>query len=71
VLVIATEIPAALRRPGVVGGSLHEAAAQRAMFVPVTKGTFAWPDVSAAAGAALAAPRRPVYLEIAADVLAA
>jgi acetolactate synthase-1/2/3 large subunit len=71
VLVIATEIPAALRRPGVVGGSLHEAADQRAMFVPVTKGTFTWPDASAAIAAALAAPRGPVYLDLPADVLAA
>jgi acetolactate synthase-1/2/3 large subunit len=37
VLVIATDIPAALRRPGVHRGVLHETRDQPAMFAPVTK----------------------------------
>src|ERR671935_2791113 len=69
VLVIATDIPAALRRPGVYRGVLHECTDQRAMFAPVTKAQFAGPDPRAAIAAALAHPRRPVYLEIATDAL--
>jgi thiamine pyrophosphate-dependent acetolactate synthase large subunit-like protein len=71
VLVIATDIPAKLRRPGVHRGVLHECADQRAMFAPVTKAQFAGPDPRAAIAAALAHPRRPVYLEIATDALSA
>ncbi len=37
VLVIATDIPSALRRPGVYRGVLHETRDQPAMFAPVTK----------------------------------
>src|SRR5947208_15455558 len=44
VLVIATDIPSTLRRPGVHRGVLHECADQRAMFAPVTKAQFAGPD---------------------------
>ena len=40
VLVIATDIPAALRRPGVYRGVLHEATDQAAMFAPVVKASF-------------------------------
>ena len=40
VLVIATDIPSTLRRPGVVRGVLHETSDQQAMFAPVTKGGF-------------------------------
>src|SRR4051794_1924090 len=71
VLVIATDIPTALRRPGVHRGVLHECADQRAMFAPVTKAQFAGPDPRAAIAAALAHPRRPVYLEVATDLLSA
>jgi len=71
VLVIATDIPSGLRRPGVYRGVLHECADQRAMFAPVTKAQFAGPDPQAAIAAALAHPRRPVYLEIATDELSA
>ena len=71
VLVIATDIPAKLRRPGVYRGVLHECSDQRAMFAPVTKAQFAGPDPRAAIAAALAHPRRPVYLEIATDLLSA
>jgi len=71
VLLIATDIPAALRRPGVYRGVLHECTDQRAMFAPVTKAQFAGPDPRAAIAAALAHPRRPVYLEVATDLLSA
>src|SRR5688500_17439842 len=40
VLVIATDIPAALRRPDVYRGVLHETTDQAAMFAPVVKGSF-------------------------------
>jgi thiamine pyrophosphate-dependent acetolactate synthase large subunit-like protein len=76
VVVIATDIPTSLKRPGVVGGALHEAADQRAMFAPVTKATLrldapaALGEIGAACAQALAAPRRPVFVEIPTDVLA-
>ena len=37
VVVIATDVPSTLRRPGVVRGALHEMSDQAAMFAPVTK----------------------------------
>ena len=40
ILVIATDIPAALRRPGVYRGVLHETTDQAAMFAPVVKETL-------------------------------
>src|SRR3954462_5292488 len=69
VLVVATDIPSTLRRPGEYRGVLHECTAQAAMFAPVTKAQFAWPDVQEAIDAALATPTRPVYLEIPTDLL--
>src|SRR5881392_44999 len=39
VVVIATDIPSTIRRPGVYRGALHEASDQEAMFKPVTKAT--------------------------------
>jgi thiamine pyrophosphate-dependent acetolactate synthase large subunit-like protein len=69
VLVIATDIPRALRRPGIVRGVLHECADQAGMFAPVTKAQMSGPDPLAAIATALAAPTRPVYLEIPTDVL--
>jgi thiamine pyrophosphate-dependent acetolactate synthase large subunit-like protein len=78
VLVIATDIPSALRRPGVYRGVLHETTDQGAMFAPVTKSVHRALDpaqVAAEARAAVAAaasePARPVYLEVATDLLAA
>jgi acetolactate synthase I/II/III large subunit len=65
VLVVATDIPSTLRRPGEYRGMLHECTDQAGMFRPVTKAQFAWPDVQPAIEAALAVPQRPVYLEIA------
>src|SRR3954464_709912 len=38
VLVVATDIPSRLRRPGAYRGVLHETTDQAAMFAPVTKG---------------------------------
>jgi thiamine pyrophosphate-dependent acetolactate synthase large subunit-like protein len=78
VLVIATDIPTKARRPGVWRGTLHEATDQAAMFVPVVKDAVRvhraediGPAVTTAARMALAAPARPVYVEIPTDLLAA
>ena len=78
VLVIATDIPTTLRRPGVHRGVLHECTDQPGMFAPVTKArqrpaTLAelGPAAAAALAAAPRAPARPVYLEIPTDLLSA
>jgi thiamine pyrophosphate-dependent acetolactate synthase large subunit-like protein len=78
VLVIATDIPAALRRPGVYRGVLHEATDQAAMFAPVVKGghrpaTAAdlETEVPMALIGAAARPYRPEYLEVPTDLLTA
>src|SRR3954465_7370636 len=78
ILVVATDIPSTLRRPGEYRGVLHETDGQSAMFAPVVKavppGRGAETVASAARAAvhdALAAPTRPVYLEIATDLLGA
>ncbi len=78
VLVIATDIPSTLRRPGVYRGVLHETTDQAAMFAPVVKAAhraLSREAVAPAAAAALAdaeaAPHRPVYLEVATDLLGA
>ena len=78
VLVIATDIPSTLRRPDTYRGVLHETTNQAAMFGPVVKGAHlasAAGDVAfAAVGAvsdALTPPSRPVYLEVATDLLGA
>src|SRR3954454_20506307 len=76
VLVVATDIPASLRRPGVYRGVLHEATDQAAMFAPVVKAshTATGGEDLAQAGAdalaaALEAPRRPAYLQVPTDLL--
>ncbi|MBS1869323.1 MAG: thiamine pyrophosphate-binding protein [Actinobacteria bacterium] len=76
VLVVATDVPAALRRPGVYRGVLHETRDQTAMFVPVTKAATlvgAAEQIGAttlAAGrGALAAPAGPVYVGVPTDLL--
>jgi acetolactate synthase-1/2/3 large subunit len=76
VLVVATDIPAALRRPGAYRGVLHETRDQAGMFAPVVKKTFRVADAAgmaetivAAAAHALAAPTGPVYVEIPTDFL--
>jgi len=78
ILVIATDIPTRLRRPGVWRGVLHEATDQAAMFEPVVKRAYRVREaeelgtiVSSAAGEAMAAPRRPVYVEVPTDLLGA
>ncbi|WP_433291074.1 thiamine pyrophosphate-binding protein [Pseudonocardia sp. CA-142604] len=76
VLVLATDIPSTLRRPGVYRGVLHETRDQAAMFAPVTKAATtagAAAELHAAvlrAGrTALAAPTGPVYLGVPTDLL--
>ena len=78
VLVIATDVPTSVRRPGVWRGSLHEATDQAAMFDPVTKGTLRVRSaaslgaaVTEAARLALTPPTRPVYVEVPTDLLPA
>ena len=78
ILVIATDIPARLRRPGVWRGVLHEGTDQAAMFAPVVKRTMRVTDaaqlgraVAESVAEALTPPQRPVYLEIPTDLLAA
>jgi thiamine pyrophosphate-dependent acetolactate synthase large subunit-like protein len=78
VLVVATDIPSTLRRPGQYRGVLHETAGQADMFVPVVKSVHVAgiaADVAATAAAAIAsavtAPTRPAYLEIPTDLLGA
>ena len=78
VLVIATDIPSTLRRPGVHRGVLHETRDQKAMFVPVTKAAFDVPsahDLAACADEAVQqavrSPHGPVYLGVPTDFLSA
>src|SRR4051812_26434817 len=78
ILVIATDIPSTLRREGEYRGILHETAGQAEMFGPVVKAAHLGlsaervaPAAAAAIRDATAAPTRPVYLEIATDLLAA
>src|SRR5215212_9112968 len=78
IVVIATDIPAGLRRPGVYRGVLHETTDQAALFAPVTKAQLRVSDVAmieARVGSALQiaqlSPSRPVYLEIPTDLLVA
>src|SRR4051794_37336786 len=78
ILVIATDIPSALRREGAYRGILHETSGQSDMFAPVVKSVHLGLSADAVADAALqavaaavTAPTRPVYLEIATDLLAA
>ncbi|WP_020665084.1 thiamine pyrophosphate-binding protein [Amycolatopsis benzoatilytica] len=76
VLVIATDIPSTLRRPGVVRGVLHETSDQQAMFAPVTKAGFTVHradqigiTLHRAARLALMPQSGPVYLGIPTDFL--
>ena len=77
-LVIATDIPTTLRRPGQYRGVLHETVDQAGFFRPVTKGQVhvssveqLFDDVVRAGRLAQEAPCRPVYLEIPTDLLSA
>ncbi len=76
VLVIATDIPAALRRAGVYRGVLHETRDQTAMFRPVTKSARLLaaaheigPAVLECGSMAQSAPSGPVYLGVPTDLL--
>jgi acetolactate synthase-1/2/3 large subunit len=69
VVVIATDIPASLRRPGVYRGVLHETTDQAALFAPITK--LQTRSVAEALRAAISAPSRPVYVGIPSDALTA
>ena len=78
VVVVATDIPSNLRRPGVVRGALHECADQAAMFAPVTKDRLRARSadelgalVALAASRAQSPPSRPVLLEVPTDLLSA
>jgi thiamine pyrophosphate-dependent acetolactate synthase large subunit-like protein len=74
ILVIATDIPTTLRRPGVYRGVLHETSGQVEMFRPVTRLTCvveeAWQLGSLGPG--MLAPRSgPSYLQVPTDLLTA
>lgn len=76
VLVLATDIPAKLRRPGTVRGALHETSDQAAMFAPVTKAAHTIgapeniaPEVLRAARLAGQPQSGPVYVGIPTDFL--
>jgi thiamine pyrophosphate-dependent acetolactate synthase large subunit-like protein len=76
VVVVATDIPSTLRRPGVYRGALHETVDQAAMFVPVTKSVMhvrqadqSGEILSAALAEAARPPSRPVYVEVPTDFL--
>jgi acetolactate synthase-1/2/3 large subunit len=78
VLIVATDIPSGLRRPGVYRGVLHETRDQAAMFGPVTKAVEVVSSacdigqvLAAAASLALAPQSGPVYVEIPTDFLSA
>jgi thiamine pyrophosphate-dependent acetolactate synthase large subunit-like protein len=78
VVVLATDIPSHLRRPGTYRGVLHESRDQAAMFAPVVKRAMTATDpksvpadVLAAAHLALTPPTGPVYLGIPTDYLSA
>ena len=78
VLVVATDIPSTLRRPGVYRGVLHETRDQAAMFAPVTKDTVVttaasavYADAVRAGSAALRPATGPVYLGVPTDLLGA
>src|SRR4051794_14874873 len=78
ILVVATDIPSTLRRPGVYRGVLHETAGQADMFVPVVKSVHVAATAEAVAECAEAAirsaasaPTRPACLETPTDLLTA
>ena len=78
VVVIASDIPSTLRRPGTYRGVLHECTDQAALFGPVTKARFEVgrvDDLGDAIGDALAlaqrAPHGPVYLGVPTNLLTA
>ena len=77
-LVVATDIPTTLRRPGEYRGVLHETVDQASFFRPVTKAVVRveraedlYAETVRAGRIAMTHPRRPVYLEIPTDLLSA
>ncbi|MCW2614857.1 MAG: thiamine pyrophosphate protein central region [Frankiales bacterium] len=77
-LVIATDVPTTVRRPGQYRGVLHETTDQASFFRPVTKAVVhvtraedLHEAVLRAGRLALQAPRRPVYVEVPTDLLSA
>jgi thiamine pyrophosphate-dependent acetolactate synthase large subunit-like protein len=74
ILVIATDIPSTLRRPGVYRGVLHETAGQADMFAPVTRHSHAVTEASELESLPppfLAPHGGPAYLEVPTDLLGA
>jgi thiamine pyrophosphate-dependent acetolactate synthase large subunit-like protein len=74
ILVIATDIPTTLRRPGVYRGVLHETAGQAKMFEPVVVAgavVGGADEVRRAALYAVQHRRGPTYLEVPTDLLSA
>jgi len=78
IVVVATDIPSTLRRPGVYRGALHEMVDQGAMFAPLVKRVMkvsaeadAGVVLSSALAEAIRPPARPVYVEIPTDFLSA
>lgn len=76
VVLVASEIPQRLRRPGRLRGVLHESRDQAALFAPLAKAVLTprTPDEAAVAirqavAVATTAPRGPVYVDVPADVL--
>ena len=74
ILVIATDIPSTLRRPGVYRGVLHETSGQAEMFRPVTVSALVIEQASQLGSLpppVLAPTRGPSYLEVPTDFLSA
>jgi thiamine pyrophosphate-dependent acetolactate synthase large subunit-like protein len=74
ILVIATDIPTTLRRPGVYRGVLHETAGQADMFRPVVMAgavVSSADELGKAVTYALRGHRGPAYLEVPTDLLSA
>ena len=76
VLLVASEIPQALRRAGRLRGVLHESRDQAGLFRPLAKAVFTPRSAAEVAGvldeavaAAMRHPRGPVYMDVPADVL--
>ena len=76
VVLVASEIPQRVRRPGRLRGVLHESRDQAALFAPLAKTVLTprTPDETAVAireavAVATSPPRGPVYLDVPADVL--
>ncbi|HET9729979.1 MAG TPA: thiamine pyrophosphate-binding protein [Acidimicrobiia bacterium] len=67
-VVIASDIPTTLRRPGMYRGVLHECTDQAALFAPVTKARTS--SVVEALYLASTPPTRPTYVGVPMDVLA-